>query len=365
MTPCLRIVIDHDFILLSNNEQGLRACDVSAICSLAVTTKQLGEHIGEKGVGFKSVFAASNQPTIISHAWKFAFHIPEPDEMSYITPVWISDDAMLAKIRDRIESEPLKTYLYLPLKLHPFTSEAEQFLDQVAQATDPCILINLRRLGKLEIIDERKRQTSFVTKKIIDIEQNQWQESTTFEGFTFMNLTRSLVRLESGSKQNSFRVYTANIIIPTFIEHRSTKRTTTQIILAFPCESEYELTYNVYAGLPVCNLGFKFLFNADFQLVTNRENVRENVLFNELIRNHLAVFFVYVLLNDSNIRKKMNHYCPYETNNQIKYSPWWLCMVDRINELIKKHFSTLLGIHPGKLKTLIVYSQCSCSLMIF
>ncbi len=347
MTPRLRIVIDHDFILLSNNEQGLRACDVSAICSLAVTTKQLNEHIGEKGVGFKSVFAASNQPTLISHAWKFAFHTPGPDEMSYITPVWIPDDAVLMKIRDRIDNEPLDTYLYLPLKLDPFTTKAEEFLDQVARAADPCILINLRRLEKLEIVDERKHQTLLVMKKVIAVEQSQWQECTIFEGFTFMNLTESLVQLESGSKQNSFRVYTASI------EQPGTTATTTRIILAFPCESEYELTYNVYAGLPVCSLGFNFLFNADFQLVTNRESIRENVPFNEFIRNHLSVLFVYLLLNDDNIRKNMNHYYPSDTNNQIKHLPWWLSMVDRIKELITKHLSTLLGIHSGKLKTLL------------
>jgi hypothetical protein len=354
VTPRLRIVLDHDFILLSNNEQGLRASDVSAICSLAVTTKQLNEHIGEKGVGFKSVFAASNQPTLISHTWKFAFHVPGLDEMSYITPMWISDDAIPAKIRHRTESEPLDTYLYLPLKLDRFTPEAEEFLDQVAQATDPCILINLRRLEKLEIVDERKSQTLIVTKKVIVTEQNQWQECTTFEGFIFNNLTESLVHLESGSKQNNFRVYSASIILPSIIEHRgTTTTTTTRIVLAFPCDPEYKLAYNAYAGLPVCNLGFNFLFNADFQLVTNRESVRENVPFNEFIRNHLSVLFVYLLLNDNNIKENMNHYCPSGTNNQIKNSPWWLRMVDRINELITKHFSTLLNICSGKLKTLI------------
>jgi hypothetical protein len=348
LTPRLKIVLGHDFILVSNNEQGLRTCDVSAICSLAVSTKQLNEHIGEKGVGFKSVFAASNQPTLLSHAWRFAFHIPGTDEMSYITPVWIPDDATIVKIRDRIAQEPLDTHLYLPLKFHPFTPEAKRFLDQVAEATDPCILINLRRLEKLEIVDERSDKTLLITKRVIATEENLWPECTSFEGFRFINLTQSLVQLENGPKQNTFRVYATNIEILTITEQGSAVVRATRILLVFPSELEYALTYNVYAGLPVCKLGLNFICNANFQLVTNRENIRENVPYNESIRDHFAVLFVYLLLNDSHLRKNMNHYCPSYTNTNMKHLPWWLKMVDRINGLIRKHFSTLLGVDAGK-----------------
>ncbi|CAF4757649.1 unnamed protein product, partial [Rotaria sp. Silwood2] len=123
--PCLRIELNHSYILLSNNEQGLRARDVLAICSLAVSTKTIEQdHIGEKGVGFKSVFGASNEPMLISHAWKFRFHVPGLDAMSYITPLWITDKDFPECISKQISTYPQYTHLYLPLKFQAHTPEA-------------------------------------------------------------------------------------------------------------------------------------------------------------------------------------------------------------------------------------------------
>lgn len=34
-------------------------------------------------------------------------------------------------------------------------------------------------------------------------------------------------------------------------------------------------TYDVYAFLPVCNVGFPFMMQADWALVTSREGIKE------------------------------------------------------------------------------------------
>ena len=313
---------------------------------MAVSTKK-GSYLGEKGLGFKSVFAASNQPTLISHAWKFAFCVPGQDEMSYIAPVWIQDEAIPEQVRHYIEKDPFDTHLYLPLKLQPYTQEADQFLEQVAGSIDACLLLNLSQLQQLQVIDQRKNQMSIVKKAVLENTYDHWESSAQFEGYTFTNLTKKLIQLTTGSTKNNFRVYSTDIVVPSVIEHRR-KTSTTRLILAFPCDKEYVLTYNVYAGLPVCHLGFKFLVNGDFQLVTSRESVRQDVPFNEFLRNHLSVLFVYLLLNDSNLKKDLDQYCPSTTTEQIKHFPWWLVMVDRINELITKYFATLFNINSGK-----------------
>ncbi|CAF3386954.1 unnamed protein product [Rotaria sp. Silwood1] len=345
--PCLRIELNHSYILLSNNEQGLRARDVLAICSLAVSTKTIEqEHIGEKGVGFKSVFAASNRPILISQAWKFCFHVSGLDAMSYITPLWITDQDIPDCISNQISTYAQHTHLYLPLKLQAHTPEANMFLDQVIKAADPCILLHMRHLKKLEIIDKRQNKVTIIEKEIIGPTKLEEQSNVTFEDFTFLNLAGSIIQLNTLTGYNTFRVYTCYIDVPNSIEQRRTSKT--RLIIAFPCEINYDLTSTVYAGLPVCDLGFNFLFNADFQLVTNRENVRENVLFNTLIRNHLSALFVYLLLNDIDLRKDMNRYCPSLNTHQGKYSSWWLVMIDNINELITKYLSVLFEIQTGK-----------------
>jgi hypothetical protein len=344
--PCLRIELNHSYILLSNNEQGLRARDVLALCSLAVSTKTIQQqHIGEKGVGFKSVFAASNQPMMISHAWRFGFHVPGVDAMSYITPLWIKDQDIPHCISDQILTNTQDTHLYLPLKFQAHTSEADLFLNQVVKAADPCILLNMRHLKKLDIIDKRKDKLTIIEKQLIGSTKLEEQLSVTFEDFTFVNLSGSIIRLYTSSEYNTFRVYTCYIDVPNSIEQRRSPRT--RLIMAFPYENDYCLTSTVYTGLPVCDLGFNFLFNADFHLVTSRENVRENVPLNTFIRDHLSALFVYLLLNDLDLRKDINRYCPSSNTHQIKHSSWWLVMIDRINELITKYLWIIFDIRTG------------------
>ena len=345
--PCLRIELDHSYILLSNNEQGLRTENVLAICSLAVSTKLgLQEQLGEKGVGFKSVFAASNQPMLMSHAWKFRFHVPGLDEMSYITPIWLTNEDIPSCISTQSLIHPQDTYLYLPLKLQPSSTEAELFLNQVIAAADPCILLNMRHLKKLQIFDKRENTETLIERHFIGPTKLEEQSIVEFEGFTFTDLTGCRIKLCVSSIEDTFRVYTCYINIPNSIEQRRSSRA--RLILAFPCQSDYHLTSTVYTGLPVCDLGFNFLFNADFQLVTNRENVRENVPCNTFIRNHLAALFVYLLLNDSDLRKDIDRYCPSTNIVQLKHSSWWLAMIDDINRLITKYLPVLFGIEKGE-----------------
>jgi len=304
------------------------------------------EHIGEKGVGFKSVFAASNQPMLLSHAWKFRFHVPGRDAMSYITPLWVTDQDIPDCISNQLSTHPQDTHLYLPLKLQAYTSEADLFLNQVATAADPCISLNMRHLKKLEINDKRQNKTTIIEKQLIGPTKLEKQPIVTFEDFSFNNLAGSIIKLCTSSGYNSFRVYTCYIDVPNSIEQRRSPKT--QLILAFPCEKDYCLTSTVYTGLPVCDLGFNFLFNADFQLVTNRENVRENVPFNTFIRDHLAALLVYLLLNDLDLRKDIDRYCPSANIHQLKHSSWWLVMIDNINALISKYLSVLFDIRTGE-----------------
>ncbi|CAF1402802.1 unnamed protein product, partial [Adineta steineri] len=345
--PFLRIELNHNYILLSNNEQGLRARDVLAICNLAVSTKSAEQkHIGEKGVGFKSVFAASNQPTLISYSWKFRFQVPGVDAMSYITPLWMNDEEIPECIAKEISTNRQYTHLYLPLKIAAYTSLAEQFLNDVARAVDPCILLYMRQLKKLEIVDQRQNKITIIEKQSIGTTKLQNETTILFESMTFTNLNGSVVRLRTSTGDQTFRVYGCQINVPSTIEQR--RNSTTSLILAFPCEHDYDLKATVYAGLPVCDLRFNFMFNAEFHLVTSRENVRENVPFNTYVRDHIAVLFVYLLLHDIDLKKDISRYCPSSNIHQVKHSSWWLSMIDRINELITKNLSVLFNIDTGK-----------------
>src|SRR5215216_2330126 len=65
VTPFLTFKIDQEKIVVQNNELGFTKENVYALCDVGSSTKTkvLG-YIGEKGIGFKSVFRISDRPQI-------------------------------------------------------------------------------------------------------------------------------------------------------------------------------------------------------------------------------------------------------------------------------------------------------------
>ena len=74
-----------------------------------------------------------------------------------------------------------------------YTSEADLFLDQLRKTVDPCVLLNMRQLKRLEIFDKRKNQEMIIRKEIIGPTKLNEQSNVTFENFKFINLTGSII----------------------------------------------------------------------------------------------------------------------------------------------------------------------------
>lgn len=81
-------------LLVINNEAGFKQENVEALCSVGKSTKaknKLEGYIGEKGIGFKSVFAVSQRPHIFSNGYQFCFN-KQPEKgskLGYIVPAWV------------------------------------------------------------------------------------------------------------------------------------------------------------------------------------------------------------------------------------------------------------------------------------
>ena len=66
-------------LIIQNNEIGFSSDNVDAICAVGKTTKsKIQGYIGEKGIGFKSVFRITTNPHIFSNGYRFC--LPEYDE---------------------------------------------------------------------------------------------------------------------------------------------------------------------------------------------------------------------------------------------------------------------------------------------
>jgi len=77
-------------LIVENNEIGFTRKQVKALCSVDASTKKAQGFIGEKGIGFKSVFRVTSDPHVISNG--YSFRLPEnhePTGLGFIVPCWL------------------------------------------------------------------------------------------------------------------------------------------------------------------------------------------------------------------------------------------------------------------------------------
>lgn len=93
IVPSLVFVLDSKVITVLNNEVGFSEKNIRAICDVGKSTK--GAHrsgyIGQKGIGFKSVFRVSETPEIHSNGFYIRFDA-SADPIGFILPNWVEKD---------------------------------------------------------------------------------------------------------------------------------------------------------------------------------------------------------------------------------------------------------------------------------
>ena len=68
MEPTLSFILHDTGIIILNNERGFTAKNIRALCDVGSSTKKGSSagYIGQKGIGFKSVFRVCNQMCILA-----------------------------------------------------------------------------------------------------------------------------------------------------------------------------------------------------------------------------------------------------------------------------------------------------------
>jgi hypothetical protein len=91
VSPYLRFEITPDALFVETNEDGFLRANIEAICATGRSSKKASEsddYIGEKGFGFKSVFAIADEVQIQSGLWSFYFaHRQGDDGLGMVTPL--------------------------------------------------------------------------------------------------------------------------------------------------------------------------------------------------------------------------------------------------------------------------------------
>lgn len=233
-TPTLNLTYRPGSLRVDCNELGFSERHVRAICNIGTSTKTgLGNatrYIGEKGIGFKSVFKVAKVVYISSG--HFSFKFDKSEKLGLVAPIWC-----------KFPQRPLQGYTSFLLELAEDCDET-QIVKEIREL-DAKILIFLRQLRHI----------------VIDI-----------QGPDGLRVSRKLEREDESAKGALFTTLRENdessrfIIIRHTVKNlpREEKRpgcSQSELLLAFlaldPDKEAALRTQSVYAFLPVYDCGLK------------------------------------------------------------------------------------------------------------
>lgn len=251
------------------NEVGFTEENVEALCAISQSTKsgktRDGEYIGEKGIGFKSVFKAADVVWIASG--DFTFKFDRSKFLGMVTPIW--EDFPAAKI-------PECTSIYLQLS----KDYEDETLIQELLTFDANLLIFLRGIKEINI-QVASRNEEVWKERIWKQEAEQDKDR--------------VISLYAGEVTSKYLIRTYDIKdLPG--ERKRPNWCQTQLVLAFPITDFLEepqfVPQNVYAFLPIRKYGLKFLLQGDFLLTASREDIESTLPWNCKIRDALTTAFL-------------------------------------------------------------------------
>ncbi|VVB85353.1 Uncharacterised protein [uncultured archaeon] len=305
--PKIKLIITSNELIIQNNEKGFSNRDVLGLCGIGDSKKdKKSGYIGEKGIGFKSVFMVTDEPHLYSNGFQFKFNYKKENPRSIIVPEWFDE------IKNHVDLE--QTNIILPLK-----SEKKAEIIKYVEQIDSSVLLFLRKLTLIEI-ENLKQGLS------VRIEKHDYNAN---------------VQILNGTKTNYWKVIKKQFE-PEIIEERRKDIEETEIILAFPLnEDQTAATYNeqfVFAYLPVQKYGFKFIIQADFLLPVSREDILKDNDWNKWLRDNICSVFLQALekfKKDENLKKSFYNYIPLKAEADVK-DDFFTPVVGQIHNSLKK-----------------------------
>ncbi|KAK3183207.1 hypothetical protein Dsin_030493 [Dipteronia sinensis] len=287
-------------LLMFNNEKGFSPSNINSICSVAKSTKKGNRkqgYIGEKGIGFKSVFLINSRPYIFSNGYQIRFdEDPCPHcNLGYVVPKWVEENPKLSEIQQIYGSGSTlpTTTLILPLKADKVNAVKQQL-----SSVQPEVLLFLTKIKRLSVREHNENpklntvsaiaitsETNFVKRKNIDAESSTLHLSAQGDKF-----------------DNECIYYMWKQKFPVNEKNKVERRMEVDewvITLAFPFEERLKrgtTSPGIYAFLPTEMVtNFPFIMQADFLLSSSRETILFDDKWNKGILDCVPCAFVNAL----------------------------------------------------------------------
>ncbi|KHN22173.1 uncharacterized protein LOC114406379 [Glycine soja] len=267
-------------LLIFNNEKGFSRENIESICSVGRSTKKGNRssgYIGEKGIGFKSVFLLTAYPYIFSNGYQIRFsEKPCPHcDIGYIVPEWVEQKPTLHDIKQiygaGAGSLPTTTII-LPLKPDKVKPVKHQLSN-----IHPEVLLFLSKIRHLSVREDNEDpKLNSVNAVSISSEIN----FCTRKNMNAESYTLHLSAAENGGSEKECRYYMWKQKFPVRFENVVERREDVEeliVTLAFPNQERLHRGKSlpgVYAFLPTEMVtNFPFIIQADFVLASSRETI--------------------------------------------------------------------------------------------
>ncbi|XP_072312808.1 uncharacterized protein [Eucyclogobius newberryi] len=273
VTPALAFMVEKDCITVLNNETGFQEKNIRAICDVGRSTK--GKHtygyIGQKGIGFKSVFKVTDCPEIHSNGFHLRFD-KNCGPMGYILPHWTEDQREVSARLENIGQRSWTTKICLPLR-----SESHQ-TKNLFHDVHPSLLLFLHRLRSITIYNQVENRLVTMSRK---------------------DLSHNVLEVEHTEGTERW------LVIKSMLTPRKIKDgvEATELALAFQLsakETGSEVTGQpqkqpVFAYLPLRSFGFRFIIQGDFDIPSSREDVDRDSSWNQWLRSEIPQLFLQAM----------------------------------------------------------------------
>ena len=243
-------------------QPGFSPANVEAICAVAHSTKvdRTRGYVGEKGIGFKSVFKVTAKPQVYSGAFHFQF-----DDDSFVVPSWCEPAIGLA-------IDAATTTIVLPLRPALRDDPGHSLWSDFRELPGETLLF-LKTLNRI-VVEDRIVGTI-----------RRLQRSAGRNG---------VVEILDGAETTGWWVHRHEALVPTgLVEKKRQGVRVRELIFAFHTDARGHCLRLpdavIYAFLPTgLKPGLPFLVQADFLTTANRESIHGDSAWNKWLRDELA-----------------------------------------------------------------------------
>ncbi|KAI9686954.1 MAG: hypothetical protein M1822_002707 [Bathelium mastoideum] len=278
VTPRLALVHRRDgFLWVGCNEIGFTKDNVHSICRLKSSTKGVRngqkDHIGEKGIGFKSVFKVADRVWISSHPYHFRFD--RDARLGIGTPIWDNNFPSISELCEQ-------TMFCLRIPKSDDRSAVQTHLLNL-QAELPLFLRNVHEIQVVFLDTANAITSKFIVKR---------------EPSRIPSANAIVVKKDFGDNTESVKL---RLIIEEYTQMRMPREerrmnvSQSKLQMGFPIHANSLPDLrdrDLYNFLPVRSYGLPFLLNGDFLLSANREDVEQRKPWNEALVGAAVDLFV-------------------------------------------------------------------------